>query len=167
MSDKYLKLFNITSDSTLTDIKKNYRILAKQNHPDSFINIDKKKKQEKIMAQITETYKSIISNFENLKNNNKPDTLKDNFKKSEIETDYTLYKKGIDYYKIYFDGFFQLFSKRILKTSTEKIENLIKSRYYFIKLLEKFPKSDWIFDTKEKLKKIEKVIENLKNSLYF
>lgn len=162
MFNKYLKLFNFTPDSTITEIKKTYRILAKQNHPDRFINIDIKKKQEKIMAQITEAYKSIISNFKNLKNNIKSDALKDNFTKNEIETDYTLYKKGVDYYKNYFDGFFQLFSKRLLKTPQEKIDNLIKSKSYFIQLIEKFPNSDWVYDSKEKIKKIEKVIENLK-----
>ena len=55
----------------------------------------------------------------------------------------------------------------MLKTSKEKIENLIKSRSYFIQLLENFPNSDWAYDSKEKLKKMEKVIENLKNSMYF
>src|SRR4030042_6622518 len=106
---KYLKLFGLNPDSTLSDVKKAYKKLAKNNHPDHFINDEQKKKQDKIMARINEAYKIIINNFAKIKNEVIPVNLKDKIKKNEIINDYTLYKNGVEYYNIYFHGFFQLF----------------------------------------------------------
>jgi DnaJ domain len=150
----YLKLFSLNSNSSLNDLKKAYRKLAKKNHPDRFIDKEQKKKQEKIMTGINEAYQKLLMDFEKIIN----EEVK---KESNIENDYALYKKGVDCYKIYFDSFFQLFSKRAVKTLRKKESILLTGKTYFIQLLREYPKSVWVEDSKEKLKKIEKTILDL------
>ena len=87
--------------------------------------------------------------------------MTESIKKSETENDYSLYKKGINYYNIYYHSFFQLFAKREVKTLSEKEAILFKANSYFIKLLQEYPGSDWVYDAKEKLRRIEKTIETL------
>ena len=110
------------------------------------------------MEKINEAYKTIVSNYKGRKYKTKSE---ESIKKSETENDYSLYKKGINYYNIYYHSFFQLFAKRVVKTLQEKETNLMKARSYFIRILQEYPDSDWVYDSKEKLKKIEKTIENL------
>ncbi|OHD14791.1 MAG: hypothetical protein A2086_13915 [Spirochaetes bacterium GWD1_27_9] len=157
---KYLKLFGLDYEASLNDIKKSYRILAKKNHPDRFIDEEQKKKQQKIMAQITEAYKTLLTNHNILNQEKTKELFKKNIK-NNINNDYTIYKKGLEYYNTYFDTFFKLFSKRTLINPQEKKDCLIKAKSFFEKLLQEFPDSVWISDSKDKLIKIEKAIKSL------
>ena len=159
MIDKYLKLFRLNSNATLNEIKKAYRKLAKQNHPDHYVDISKKQEQGIIMEKINGTYKIILKKFKESKNKLQTEQL---IKKKDVENDYILYKKAIDYYNIYFHSFFQLFAKREVKTLQEKEASLIKARSYFMKVIQEYPKSDWVYDSREKLKKIDDTIKTLK-----
>jgi len=158
MINKYFKILNLEADSTLDDAGKAYRKLAKQNHPDRFTDENQKKKQEKIMAGINEAYMNFVSGYKNNVNNFKSEKSKNDFK---IEKDYILYKKGIEFYNIYFHSFFQLFSKRVVKTLQEKESILLEAKLCFARLLQEFPDSDWVYDSEEKLRKINKTIEAL------
>lgn len=159
MIDKYLKLFGLNNNSSLDKIKKSYRRLARQNHPDHFVDDNQKKKQEMIMEKINEGYKVIVKKYKETKNRIRSGQSKNN---PDIESDYMLYKKGTDYYNLYFHSFFQLFAKREVKTLQEKEASLIKARSYFTRIIQEYPKSGWVYDSREKLKKIEKTIESLK-----
>ena len=92
MIDKHLKIFGLNTSATLNEVKRAYRKLAKQNHPDHFIDQEQKKKQEIIMEKINEAYKTIVSNYKGRKYKTKSE---ESIKKSETENDYSLYKKGI------------------------------------------------------------------------
>ena len=162
MIDKYLKLFGLNTNDKLDKIKKAYRKLAKQNHPDYYIDANQKMKQEKIMEKINEAYKVILNNFKESKN--KMQTGQ-SIKKSDLENDYTLYKKAVEYYNIYFHSFFQLFAKREVKSLQEKEDILIKARIYFMRIIQEYPKSDWVYDSQEKLKKIDKTIGDTEESI--
>jgi DnaJ-class molecular chaperone len=145
-------ILGLNYNTSMLDIKKTYRLLAKKNHPDKFKNEDDKLRQSKIMANITEAYKFLIENYNEVNNHNK----------SRIkENDYDIYKTGLNYFNKYSDTFFKLFSKRELITPTEKRECLIKAKSYFNKLIGDFPESIWIFDAREKLIKIENILKVL------
>ncbi|MBN2545656.1 MAG: J domain-containing protein [Spirochaetes bacterium] len=160
MNDKYLKLFGLNNDSTLNDVKKAYRKLAKLHHPDHFNSEEDKKKQEKIMAGITDAYNKILSGLIN--SDSTESVLKSNIDKGSVkESDYMLYKKGLGFYKIYFDSFFKIFHQREVVTVKDKIDCLNKAKFYFDRLKIEYPASQWSFDAEEKLKKIDKAIEYL------
>ncbi len=158
MINEHLKLLGLNHNASLSDFKKAYRRLAKENHPDRFLDEKDKKKHEIIMKKLNEAYKVIILNFKKIKSEIKVDKSKG---KSKIENDYVLYKKGIDCYNIYYNSFFEIFSKREVKTLQEKETILLKAKSYFEGLLLQFPKSDWVYDSRERINKINKTIETL------
>jgi DnaJ-class molecular chaperone len=153
------KLFGLSSGATLEEVKNAYKRLAKNNHPDRFTDAEQKKKQELMMMKINEAYDLIVAGIENSEKKDHSVSARNDGEKTE--TDYSLYKDGIEIYKKYFDSFFQLFSKRVLRTVGEKVTNLAKAKAIFIRLVREYPESDWISDTKDKLKNIEKALEYL------
>ena len=56
---QYLKTLGLSPGALLKDVKKAYRLLAKENHPDRFMNEDEKMKQAEKMAQINEAYRHL------------------------------------------------------------------------------------------------------------
>ncbi len=152
MIEKYLKLFGLNPDAALSDVKKAYRMLAKKNHPDRFTDDEQKKDQELIMIRINEAYKKIIEYFKS----KKTEPISD----QKQESDYELYKKGIGYFNKCYEGILVKMEKHDLK---EKENSLIKAGSYFSKVLEEYPESDWAFDSEIKLRKIEKMLSNLRD----
>jgi DnaJ-domain-containing protein 1 len=63
---KYYKILNIPLSSTLEEVKKAYRNLIKQHHPDKFMNAsqDEKKYHEKKMKEINEAYDYIVKLYQ-------------------------------------------------------------------------------------------------------
>ena len=56
------KLFNITKESNLTELKSLYRNLMKECHPDKFVNDDEKKEEAALRSkEIIEAYHFLIS----------------------------------------------------------------------------------------------------------
>ena len=97
MNDRYLRLFGLNSDSTLDDVKKAYRKLAKQNHPDHYNDETDKKKQEILMSGITEAYKNIISGFI-ASGKAVAGGTESAARPVSKENDYTNNKKGMEFY---------------------------------------------------------------------
>ncbi len=164
MINEYIKLFCLTPGATLNDVKKTYRRLAGQNHPDHFTNHEQKKKQEKIMARINEAYKIIAAGFDDLKKKAKAKPAKDSMIKKDSDRDAVLYKKGLEYFNKYYTKyhyFFTHFSASERHTADETEDNLAKAKSFFTKVLREYPESDWAFDSEEKLKKIEKMLARL------
>lgn len=159
-----MKLFGLGPDAALDDVKKTYRKLAKRNHPDCFKDYEQKKKQEKIMVGINEAYQILLNNFNDLES----EAFDSN--KTDIEDDYTLYSKGLDYYKMCFENTYNRFERLEKQPVKERENNLIKARYYFDQLLTLYPNSDWANDALEKLNKlknIEKTIENMNKTMQY
>jgi hypothetical protein len=146
---QYQNILGLKNEIKISDIKKAYRILAKENHPDKFLTDDEKLRQSKIMADITEAYRYLIKYYD------------EEIKKEINPGDYNIYKSGLSYYNKYFDTFFKLFSKRKLITQMEKVNCLLKAKSFFDKLIAFYPESIWIPDVKEKMKKIESSLKNL------
>jgi curved DNA-binding protein CbpA len=161
--EECLKLFGLGRDANLDDVKKAYRKLAKLHHPDRFDDGQKENK-EKAMAGINAAYRIIVSYFKNQKEKSIAGTRKTG-KGSVPENDYTLYKEGVRLYDLYFDSFFELFSKRKLKTAGEKLNNLLTAKSLFIRLLRDYPKSVWVFDSEKKLERIAKAVEVIEKTI--
>jgi curved DNA-binding protein CbpA len=140
-------LFNLKPGSALNDVKKTYRTLAKKNHPDRFPDGEQKKKQEDIMIIINEAYNQILLNCRSKAGNIN----------QEKEDDYSLYKRGLDYYNKCYEGISKM-AKHDLKDREDTLNN---ARSCFTKVLKEYPDSDWGFDSEEKLRKIEKMIDSL------
>ncbi len=156
MIDKYLNLLGLDRNASLSDIKKSYRLSAKKNHPDKFKGADDKIKQAEIMADITEAYKYILKNLDEIPQYRQ----KQNSRKTQAN-DYKLYKLGLTYYKKYFDTFFKFFSKRDLVNPEEKEICLNNAKLYFTRLLKDFPESAWALDAKDKIRKIDEALKIL------
>ncbi len=166
MIDECLKLFNLKPDASLHDVKKAYRRLAKENHPDRFLNSLQKKNQEIKMAQINEAYRIIILNIDNPAETCPSKTVEE--KNSNIDADYILYKKGIGYFNIYNGNYSKRENKILefeLETLLEKKNILITAKTYFLKILLDFPESDWVFDSEDRIKKINWLINHLDNRI--
>ncbi|MBN1525088.1 MAG: DnaJ domain-containing protein [Spirochaetales bacterium] len=146
-------LFGISESATLQQVKDAYRKRVKQHHPDQFADDEDKLKQTGILGSINEAYRILLEHYRS-------------FQKKDPATagsDYNLYKKGLEYYQIYFDSFFQLFAKRKVKTANEKTARLKRAVFYFNKLMQDYPGSEWVNDVKEKLKDIEKAMHYLRD----
>ena len=142
MIDAYLNLLGLDEDATFEDVKKAYRSLAKENHPDKFASDNDKERQKIKMAEINEAYQLIIKNI----------------KKVEIKSDYEIYKTGIKYFEKCYEG---LIVKMEDHKTHNKTNNLQKAKKYFEILLNKYPESDWVYDSEEKLKKINNMMANI------
>ena len=58
---QYKKLFNVEGSIDLKDLKKTYRGLVKQWHPDKFTDDDKKLEAEEVSTQIIDGYHFLVS----------------------------------------------------------------------------------------------------------
>ena len=58
---QYKKLFNIEGAIDLKELKKNYRSLVKQWHPDKFTDEDKKLEAEEVSTKIIDGYHFLVS----------------------------------------------------------------------------------------------------------
>jgi 5'-3' exonuclease len=62
------KLFNITKESDLTELKGIYRNLMKEWHPDKFVNDEERKEEAALKSkEIIELFSSVDSDFEALR----------------------------------------------------------------------------------------------------
>lgn len=60
--NQYKKIFNVTGDLNLKDLKKTYRGLVKEWHPDKFQDGDAKKEEAEVMGQtIIDGYHFLVS----------------------------------------------------------------------------------------------------------
>ena len=59
--NEYKKLFKIEKDIDLKDLKKTYRGLVKEWHPDKFQDADKVEEAEKVSQQIIDGYHILVS----------------------------------------------------------------------------------------------------------
>ncbi len=168
MFEDSFKLLGLDPDAALNDVKKAYRILAKKHHPDRFTENEQKKKQEEKMVRINEAYQLIISNLNKRKKEDKSQKS-DSIKSAIEENDFTIYKKGVEYFNKY-SGSFSLKLKDFaydLDSLLEKKKNIEAAKECFIRVLNEYPDSDWAFDSEERLKKIVKLFPNLEESITF
>lgn len=161
MIDRYLKLFHLSPDATLADVKKAYRALAKQNHPDRFTDDTLKKKQEKIMLLLNEAYRKIETELKNKTSAELPNEEK---RKTGKENDTELYKEGVALFNRY-SGSMSIKNPQYTKFDRESIDekraHLKNAQSSFFRLLEEYPDSDWAYDASERLKKIEAILKHL------
>jgi len=60
--NEYKKLFNVTPETTLRDLKSNYRNMMKDWHPDKFLANDEKAEEAEIMSRkIIDAYHFLVS----------------------------------------------------------------------------------------------------------
>jgi curved DNA-binding protein CbpA len=159
MINEYLKLFNIDSDATIDDVKKAYRTLAMKNHPDRFTGEAEKREQGAKMMKINEAYRGLLSFLEHVALKAE---LSEAMKENSPCMDYTLYKKGLEYFNIYIGSYKK---NRVIEFDIDiLLENkniLERALFYFKKLVHDYPDSDWTYDSESKIKTIGKIISDL------
>jgi curved DNA-binding protein CbpA len=162
--EDYFKLFNLFADADLDDVKKAYRKLAKENHPDRFSDEAVKKKQEKKMAAINAAYEAILKDFKD-----RPDKGNNAKERPEKESDTDIYKRGVAYFNKY-SGSISLRFKDFaydLESTLEKRKNIELARAIFRLLLQEYPDSDWSYDAEQRLERIDKNIHILDENIEF
>ena len=156
MMNECLKLFNLSEGVSVADIKKAYRKLAKINHPDRFADVEEKAKQERIMAEINKAYQTLIAYSKQ--------------PKADKPSDYGIYKQGINYFNEYSGSgvdrkHIDTIDYDALKVDPDvlkrKYDLLTQAKACFKRILAEYPDSDWSFDSEQRVKKIEKIIENI------
>ncbi|MDH5719236.1 MAG: DnaJ domain-containing protein [Spirochaetia bacterium] len=150
----------LKSTASINEVKKAYRNMVKKNHPDVHPQEVRSFYKDKMII-INEAYhiltktefiqdnkKDIVVNTEN---NNILDNLKD--------PGYVYYKQG---HKYFHSGFYKYYKKKSkiknkLRATLEILTNFEKAYYYYRKVVNEYPKSQWAWDSGIKLKKIEKL----------
>jgi hypothetical protein len=160
MTNEDYELFGLRPGASEREIKKAYRALAKKNHPDRFTDPEQKKAQEKKMARINDAYQAILAG--------KP-VAREKRPEPEKETDTTLYKNGVEIYnRLNISIAVKIGTKEHeIPTVKDKIVQAEDAGKRFKRLLEKYPDSDWAYDSEEKLKNIPKYIRSLEENLEF
>ena len=164
MLEDDFRLLGLTPRATLHEVKKAYRVLAKKAHPDRFEGEKEKNRQAAVMADFNDAYRRIVKWFRE-----GPRAQASTAKRETPENDTSLYKKGVEIYD-------SLNIKIALKIGVKeydaaavisKNELARHAMEYFTRLLERFPDSDWAFDSEERLKDIPKYIKLLEENAAF
>ncbi|HPS59159.1 MAG TPA: DnaJ domain-containing protein [Spirochaetota bacterium] len=168
----YMHILKTGSSSTPEDLKKRYRELVKQNHPDLFPE-EKRREQNLILMEINEAYLCLMGN-------NDADVMR------ETETvdfsgtlpvlhkdpAYAWYKYAIDHlnrgnyifnwsryattkHRYHFD----VRKSSLLKTAREALEHYRMAYGSFMKVCTGYPGSVWVGDSTDKLDRIDKLNE--------
>ncbi|NPV02245.1 MAG: DnaJ domain-containing protein [Brevinematales bacterium] len=159
-----MKVLGLTADATPTEVKKAYRALAKENHPDREADPARKRSCEEAMARINTAYKEITAWLKTHKNFPKPPG-----KEPPAEDDYSLYKQGVAFCDKH-TGSISLKFKDIvydMDKLLEKKRDIGRARECFARVLSDYPDSDWAYDSEERLNKIDSAFANLDNSIEF
>ena len=156
--EPYFTVFGLQPDASEKEVKKAYRMKVKFNHPDRFPNEDQKMKQEIVMKELNEAYSRIMIFFNNNSSESGIDFRKNPVKNSSSGDDYTLYKKGLEYLNQCYEG---ISLKNLQQTDKDNKESLGQAKYFFVRVLKEYPRSDWVFDSEEKLRRIEKMMLRL------
>jgi len=167
--DECLALFGLEYGCSTSDIKRAYRALAKRHHPDLHQDDYEKKLRTGYMARIIEARDLLLKHIDLVcvqkvkkqpvkkSPRKKPPVEKsDRVNKKRPEHDYDIYRKGLQFYNMYF-----LILTRPLKTTQAKLDTLKIAEQQFNRLLENYPESTWVDDVREKLANIEKARKRL------
>jgi outer membrane protein assembly factor BamD (BamD/ComL family) len=158
------KLLGLTFDATPADVKKAYRALAKENHPDRESDPARKRTREETMARINTAYKEITAWQKTHKNFPAPAG-----KAPSAEDDYSLYKQGVAFYDKYTGSISLKFKDMVydMDKLLEKKRDIERARECFARLLSDYPDSDWAYDSEERLNKINSAFANLESAIEF
>ena len=177
----YYDILKIKKNASETEIKKAFRKQVKKNHPDLFSE-DKKTFQTLILTQIIEAYNKLSDSelkythgeiTENSSYKTDSFILNNHAVAAHKNADYIYYKMGIKDLKkaqkstasrvfLFMDKKLNIRlqsntaeDKEIIKHYISSLRYLRKADSFFTKVIEKFPKSIWVNDSKNKLLKIE------------
>jgi hypothetical protein len=148
---------------------KKIRKLLKKYHPDLCGN----ESLENIYSEITIKLNLTLEQINNKSANINAKNLSDNNRLDINNSAYEYYKSGIAYYKsIHHDQFYHK-SKggtNTPKTFDEQLKILNKifmsfniAEYYFSKVINEFPKSEWADDSIDKIKYLKKLYKSYEN----
>jgi curved DNA-binding protein CbpA len=181
ISRYYYEILGISPEARMDEIKKAFRRLVKQNHPDLFPE-EHKQLQELKMIQINEAYARLtehldnITGIEKIKEDNtgsdgffrSPHKSHDAFFRKDAvgfhrDLQYVYYKQGFTYFSRALHGMKRM-EKTVslrndmyyLKRFSESLVCLRKADTYFSMLIDEFPDSIWSYDARIKLRRIER-----------
>jgi len=163
MPGEDLEILGLEPGAGIAEVKKAYRTLAKNNHPDRFGNEDDKKRQVIIMQRINRAYKDVILRI-GKKDAPSAVSITGNQDPAYPKNDYEFFRKGLDYFYLY-TGSYSTKGDRVLEFEPEVLLNKKKiletANMYFRKVLELYPDSDWAGDSGERINKISKLISHI------
>ncbi len=168
----YIHILKPESTLTPEDVKKRYRELVKQNHPDLFPE-DRRREQNLILMEINEAYLSIIGSNDTFENRD-PETVESTGSLPARHKDpaYVYYKSAVDhlnmgnyifnwsrYATTKYSYHFDVRKSSLLKTAREALEHYRTAYSSFMKVCTGYPGSVWAGDSSDRLDQIEKLNE--------
>jgi len=166
----FIRLLKPDNSSTEDDIKKRYRELVKQNHPDLFPE-EKRREQNLVLMEINEAYLFVVGNSDE-----SAEALPVHTDDVELcpvkhhDPAYAYYKSATEHlnegnyifnwsrytpknHRYHFD----VRKGSLIKTASEALEHYTKAYSSFMKVCSSYPDSIWVADSIEKLDLIEKL----------
>lgn len=185
ISNYYYKVLNISPEDNLEQVKKAYRKLMKENHPDFFPE-EKQELQKLKTIQINEAYKRILDTFKDKTDKVKNPSIKTYTQNETTQKDnktvgfhkdlsYVYYKRGFENFsnavnitnrksgfnidtnfKMTNSQFSKFYSEPMaVKKFTDSLRFLRVAETYFSKVVSEYPNSIWVKDSEEKIERIE------------
>lgn len=168
----FISVLKPDASSTGDEVKKRYRELVKQNHPDLFPE-DKRREQNLILMEINEAYLCIIgNNFTARIQDSGTAGSSENLPVKHKDPAYVYYKSAIEhlntgnyifnwsrYATTKFSYHFDVRKSSLLKTAREALEHYMTAYNSFMKVCTSYPGSVWVRDSADKLDQIEKMNE--------
>jgi len=161
--DFYYQIFGLKPGAHIHDIKKAYRFIVKKNHPDLHPPEMKEWYKDKMII-INEAYQTLTKTHD--KSIKHRVVVKEDNPENKNQLQFILKDPAYAYYKqghTYFHrGFYKFYKKKAktnikLKASLEILNNFEKAYLYYNKVIDDYPESQWAWDSRVKMKKIEKL----------
>ena len=168
----YIQILKPDDSQTPEVVKKRYRELVKQNHPDLFPE-EKRREQNLILMEINEAYLCLMGNNDAVvKHETETVDSSGTLPVRHKDPAYAWYKSAIDHlnagnyifnwsryattkHRYHFD----VRKSSLLKTAREALEHYRTAYSSFMKVCTGYPGSVWVGDSTDKLDQIEKLNE--------
>lgn len=168
----YMHILKPDNSSTPDDVKKRYRELVKQNHPDLFPE-EKRREQNLVLMEINEAYLCLMGGNDVAVNRETEAGSSDgNIPVLHKDPAYVWYKSAIEnlnqgnyifnwsrYATSKHRYHFDVRKSSLLKTAREALEHYRAAYSSFMKVCTVYPGSIWVGDSTDKLDHIEKLNE--------
>ncbi|MES0488373.1 MAG: DnaJ domain-containing protein [Leptospirales bacterium] len=164
-------ILGLSNGASLEQIKKAYRGLVRKYHPDlRFDNPEERRKCHAIMVRINMAYNEILKVYDdkqdrpvhrpNVEQQQNTDPVQNSgLPGKPKDPAYVYYKQG---HTFFHRGFYKFYRKKIkvdikLQAAVEILANFQKAYVYYKKVVDEYPESPWVHDSKWKMEKIAKL----------
>jgi len=171
VNDYMYTILGLSKGASLAEIKTAYRGLVRKYHPDlRFDDTEERRKCHAIMVRINMAYNEIIKSYKHQPEQPlQPPDVQQKREPTDVENQvlpgkvkdpaYVYYKQG---HTFFHQGFYKFYRKKIkvdikLQAAVEILVNFQKAYGYYKKVVDEYPESPWVYDSKWKMEKIAKL----------